>query len=278
MSSSPGFSYRYKHFSLCFTVAFFLGAFTIYIADLSSFSFGNAEKMESRLQYYSDLLENQNKDNQVYANSLELKLLKIKNISREIAANNNLNFEKLESLPIGGDFIQPNLDNQPTHRSLLTRYSSLEQEISQELLFLSAIKKLENVDFEQIISGFPIESGHISSPFGIRLDPINHEWSDHNGLDIAAPTGTKIHSTAAGIVTYAGEQGAFGNLIEVQHTNGFITRYAHCDQILVSLNDHVTKNQLIATVGSTGRSLGSHLHYEVLLSGQALDPDYFVHR
>lgn len=272
-------SFQYKQLSLCFTVAFILGGLTFFISGIIEPANKKMElALESRLEVYSRILENQNTESLKYASKLESELLKVKQLSRELALLHNVDIDNLDSLPVGGIVSIIKEDFKPSHNSTLGRYSSLEHEIKQELLFLKAMKHIENIDYDHIISGFPVEKGFISSPFGIRLDPINKEWSDHNGLDIAAPIGTKIFTTADGVVTSAGSNGSFGNMVEILHKNGFITRYAHCDELFVKKGQQLFKNEIIATVGNTGRSLGPHLHYEILLAGDVLDPAYFINR
>ena len=98
----------------------------------------------------------------------------------------------------------------------------------------------------------------------------------HRGVDFPGFVGEPILAIASGVVTYAGANGGYGNLVELEHANGYRTRYAHNDKILVALGAVVTKGQQIATLGSSGRSTGPHLHFEVRHHGQALDPQYFI--
>lgn len=112
--------------------------------------------------------------------------------------------------------------------------------------------------------------GKISSRYGMRNGRM------HRGLDIAAKTGTAINAADGGKVVYAGYRGAFGNLVEIDHGNGFKTRYAHCSKILVKVGDKVYKGQHIANVGNTGRSTGSHLHFEVLKNGKNYNPSSYL--
>ncbi|MFN0088435.1 MAG: peptidoglycan DD-metalloendopeptidase family protein [Blastocatellia bacterium] len=117
----------------------------------------------------------------------------------------------------------------------------------------------------------PIE-GRISSRFGERRDPINGRPRLHGGIDIAVEHGTPIPAAAAGTVVFAGRRGGYGNLVEIEHADGRVTRYAHADRIFVSPGDSVQAGQSIATVGSTGHSTGPHLHFEVAEDGARVDP------
>ena len=114
--------------------------------------------------------------------------------------------------------------------------------------------------------------GRISSHFGHRVDPIHSHKRMHRGLDIAAPTGTEIRPVRGGEVVFAGERGGFGNTVIIDHGGGWKSLYAHCDTIDVRAGQKVSAEQVIAGVGSTGRSTGPHLHLEIHHNGEAVDP------
>ena len=120
----------------------------------------------------------------------------------------------------------------------------------------------------------PVEGQHTSG-YGMRMHPIDHEERLHSGMDIAAPTGTPIQAAAAGQVVFSGTQAGYGNVVVIQHAEGYATLYAHNTTNLVSVGTTVSQGQPIATVGSTGRSTGSHLHFEVRKDGKRLDPVLF---
>ena len=120
----------------------------------------------------------------------------------------------------------------------------------------------------------PVEGQHTSS-FGLRMHPIEHAERLHSGMDIAAPTGTPIQAAAAGQVVFSGAQAGYGNVVVIQHAEGYATLYAHNMENLVSVGTSVSQGQPIATVGSTGRSTGPHLHFEVRKDGKWLDPVQF---
>jgi murein DD-endopeptidase MepM/ murein hydrolase activator NlpD len=124
--------------------------------------------------------------------------------------------------------------------------------------------------------GRPVQNGYISSGFGVRMDPFTGEEGVHKGVDFAAPAGSDVLAVAAGIVTWAGPREGYGNLVEVNHGKGYSTRYAHNSTILVKVGDEVQRGQAIATVGSTGRSTGPHVHFEVLRGGVQVNPMTFV--
>ncbi|HET7267717.1 MAG TPA: M23 family metallopeptidase [Oleiagrimonas sp.] len=125
-------------------------------------------------------------------------------------------------------------------------------------------------------AGMPVAGGYISSYFGGRVDPINGHRSFHPGLDIAVPAGTPVHSVAEGIVTYAGVRSGYGNVVEIDHGDGYMTRYAHNTKLLVHPGEHVHVGQVIAKSGSTGRSTGPHVHFEVWYKGRVVNPLAYV--
>lgn len=133
-----------------------------------------------------------------------------------------------------------------------------------------------NADFMAIPSRRPMEEARLGSPFGNRVDPFNRRLAFHSGQDFSAPTGSLIHAAAGGRVVVAGRHASYGNRIEIDHGNGLVTRYAHASKLLVKQGDVVLPGQEIAKVGSTGRSTGPHLHFEVLYHGEFVDPQNFL--
>lgn len=125
-------------------------------------------------------------------------------------------------------------------------------------------------------TGKPVLSGYISSYFGERMDPFNGEEAFHKGLDFASDAGTDVLAVGQGVVTWAGPREGYGVLVEVNHGNGYVTRYAHNSRVMVSAGDTVQRGQAIAVVGSTGRSTGPHVHFEVLKEGRQIDPMAFI--
>ena len=113
---------------------------------------------------------------------------------------------------------------------------------------------------------------NVSSPFGARVDPIRHEWGEHQGVDFQAPIGAIILSSASGVVEKVGWEGAYGNSVLINHGEGYATRYAHASEILVTPGMKVGRQMPIAKVGNSGRSTGSHLHFEILKDGKSVNP------
>jgi murein DD-endopeptidase MepM/ murein hydrolase activator NlpD len=122
----------------------------------------------------------------------------------------------------------------------------------------------------------PVQRLNFTSNFGIRSDPFRGTAAMHAGVDIPGPVGTPIYATADGIIDHASRLGGYGNMVEINHGKGIATRYGHLSKILVADGAKVTRGQLIALMGSTGRSTGPHLHYEVRIDGHAVNPIPFL--
>lgn len=122
----------------------------------------------------------------------------------------------------------------------------------------------------------PVDKVVFTSHFGVRSDPFRGTAAMHAGVDIPGAIGTPIYATADGVISHAGRQGGYGNLVQINHGRGLETRYGHLSKILVADNTKVHRGQLIGLMGSTGRSTGSHLHYEVRMDGRAVNPVPFL--
>ena len=165
-----------------------------------------------------------------------------------------------------------------TESGTLQKANVLREGVGKDIRELQSLLAMEG-DASDANSHMPSiwpAKGVISSTFGARQDPVYGGGAFHEGLDIANDTGTTIVATAAGTVTYAAYAGGYGNLIEIDHGNGFITKYGHNSALLVQAGMTVKKGQSIALMGSTGKSTGSHVHYEVRVNGVATDPLLFL--
>ena len=125
-------------------------------------------------------------------------------------------------------------------------------------------------------TGWPVRAGYISSTFGFRKDPFRGRGAFHKGLDFAGVRGSPVLAVAEGVVTFSGKQSGYGNLVEIRHPDGKVTRYGHCDRLLVKEGAAIDRGQTIATLGSTGRSTGPHVHFEVLIGGKQVNPIKYV--
>ncbi|RST31947.1 M23 family metallopeptidase [Sphingomonas ginkgonis] len=159
----------------------------------------------------------------------------------------------------GGPFEAAN----PTFKALFNSWKKLDQ-LQDGVIAIPSEKPIKsNVAF--------------TSGFGVRSDPFQARAAMHPGIDLAGPIGTPIYATADGTVMRAGwNAGGYGNLVEIDHGKGIATRYGHMSAVLVSAGQHISRGQLIGRMGSTGRSTGSHLHYEVRIDGRAVNPIPFM--
>jgi murein DD-endopeptidase MepM/ murein hydrolase activator NlpD len=148
----------------------------------------------------------------------------------------------------------------------------------------SQLTELENVILARELKkeihpeGRPVTNGFISSYFGERSDPFDGRDEFHKGVDFAGALGSRVMAVAAGVVTWAGERSGYGKLVEINHGDGFITRYAHNERTLVSVGQTVKRGEAIALMGSTGHSTGPHVHFEVLRNGRQVDPLSYIGR
>ncbi len=147
---------------------------------------------------------------------------------------------------------------------------------SDKLNLLEAVLNETNAQKQLTPSSRPVHDGWFSSGFGWRIDPFTGRKAFHEGWDFSADAGSPIYSAAGGIVQYSGFHPQYGNMVQVDHGNGLITRYAHAQKRLVRVGDVVMKGSKIAEVGSTGRSTGAHLHFEVLQKGAPQNPSRFL--
>ncbi|HEY8117695.1 MAG TPA: M23 family metallopeptidase [Methylophilaceae bacterium] len=147
---------------------------------------------------------------------------------------------------------------------------------SDRLSVLEAVLLQQSLQKDTLPSSAPVQVGYNSSSYGWRVDPFTGKMAFHEGLDFMAEIGTPIYAAAGGIVTSAEQTPDYGKIIKIDHGSGLETRYAHTSQMLVKAGDRVEKGQLIGRVGSTGRSTGAHLHFEVRLNGAALDPRKYL--
>lgn len=173
---------------------------------------------------------------------------------------------------LGASFEQP--DFVDAIDELVGRIDNREQQL-EILETLLANRKIQDDIF---LAGRPIEKGWMSSHFGHRNDPFTGRVAMHEGVDFAGKLGSNIVAVASGVVTWSGERSGYGQLVEINHGDGFMTRYAHNQKNKVEVGDIVKKGQLIALMGSSGRSTGPHVHFEVYKHGRPVDPAAYIHR
>ncbi len=175
--------------------------------------------------------------------------------------------------PVGGP------DNQHSTSSLVADIESLDNllyEQEQQLTILEELMLNRKLQDRVLPKGRPVTSGWMSSFFGKRTDPFTGKIAYHRGVDFAGKAGSDVIAVAAGVVIWSGDRYGYGQMVEVRHANGYVTRYAHNNQNLVAVGDNVQKGQVIARMGSTGRATGPNLHFEVWHRGKPVNPVKFV--
>lgn len=196
----------------------------------------------------------------------------------DIAGMSEKEFNMLEPPGLGGPLIM-------TKQTSMGMFDFIEtlQDVSQKIEDrsekFSAMESMllnSNVQSQILPEGSPVTGGWASSAFGWRTDPILGKKDFHRGVDFAGRSGSNILSVATGIVIWSGKHYGYGNVIDVSHGNGYVTRYAHNKKNLVVVGDKVEKGQKIALMGSSGRSTGPHLHFEVVHNGKHVNPKKFV--
>jgi murein DD-endopeptidase MepM/ murein hydrolase activator NlpD len=147
-----------------------------------------------------------------------------------------------------------------------------------QLTMLESLTLGHHIENTRYLSGRPMTKGWLSSYFGLRKDPFNGRPSMHKGIDFAGKEDGEIIATGSGVVSWADDRYGYGLLIEINHGDGLKTRYGHNKKLLVNIGDVVVKGQIIARMGSTGRSTGPHVHYKILRNNKQIDPIKFVYR
>jgi len=166
----------------------------------------------------------------------------------------------------------------PDFLNIIDKLTNRIEDREIQLATLEALLVKQKLQNDIFVAGRPVKKGWMSSRFGRRTDPFNGRVAWHEGVDFAGKLNSDIISVAAGVVTWSEERSGYGIMIEVNHGGGFSTRYAHCSENLVQVGDVVKKGQVIAKMGSSGRSTGPHVHFEVYKHGRAVDPASYIHR
>src|SRR5690554_6621599 len=148
----------------------------------------------------------------------------------------------------------------------------------KQLRLLDKVSSRKKLEDELYVQGRPITWGWLSSKYGYRSDPFTGKRRWHGGVDLAGKDGSDIIAVAGGVVTYADERYGYGNLVEIDHGDGLVTRYAHAKTIKMNVGDVVQKGQEVALMGSTGRSTGPHVHFEVIRNGKPENPEKYIQR
>jgi murein DD-endopeptidase MepM/ murein hydrolase activator NlpD len=249
-------------------------------------SSGQISSMQSEIQLQRDLIEqtrfNAQADldalaarlGQIQAHATRLNALGQKLVKIAKIDSGEFNFEETPGVggPEEADATALKLD----FGSQIDEMVSELDEREQQLGVLETVLINSHVQEEVFPDGRPIKLGWVSSYYGTRTNPFSGRLQFHKGMDFASKSGSDVLSVAGGVVTWSGERYGYGNLVEINHGNGFVTRYGHNQDNLVRVGDTVKKGQKIAEMGSTGRSTGPHVHFEVLQNGRQINPLKFV--
>lgn len=251
----------------------------------------------SRLKnaYQVEILETQNRELRDDMSSLETELGTLR---RQVAQN--FDFQKKARIlanldDVGEDVTQvgvggPAADMARTIESLDPATKDRLLGAREDIDKLLRQARMQKSDYETILAHLesanqevhttpslkPVNVGFVSSRFGWRMDPITGRRTMHRGVDFSARLGTAVMATADGVVTYSGTWQTYGNVVEISHGSGFVTRYCHLERRLVQKGQKVTRGDIVGRVGSTGRSTFSHLHYEIEQNGERIDPLRYV--
>lgn len=196
-----------------------------------------------------------------------------------IVASDEFNFDKPAA--VGGpeeDMLPADSFSAPELTEMINQIELQIEDREKQLRLLDKVASRQKLEDELYVQGRPITWGWLSSKYGYRSDPFTGKRTWHAGVDLAGKDGSDIIAVAGGVVTYADERYGYGNLVEIDHGDGLVTRYAHAKTIKVNVGDVVQKGQEVALMGSTGRSTGPHVHFEVIRNGKPENPEKYIQR
>ena len=160
-------------------------------------------------------------------------------------------------------------------------FAKLDNSISSresQLQILQSMLSDKKLKTESMVAGRPVKKGWMSSEYGMRIDPFHGKQQWHAGVDFAGRDGDDVIAVASGVVTWSGDRSGYGKMVEINHSDGYITRYAHNQENIANLGAIVQKGDVIAQMGSSGRSTGPHVHFEVFKNGRIVDPASYIQR
>ena len=244
--------------------------------------------LELDLQAQQREVDNLRFNNELNVNALAVRLAELQAASTRLDALGERlaqmgqlsldEFDFSEPAPMGGS---GELDTLGPSSEIDLRVSivALSDKLRRQATQLDALQSLmvnRQLESDLTPTGWPVRKGWISSRFGERSDPLTGERAMHWGHDFSGVPGTDVLSVASGVVVWSAPRATYGNTVEIDHGNGFITRYAHNKDLAVKAGEQVTAGQLIASLGSTGRVSGPHVHFEVIKDGARVNPSKFV--
>jgi len=272
-------------------LCFFIFVYVVYdLYDIKD-KLADYSELSGKMLGQKDEITNQRKQIQFFAkqiDQLKAKLVTLHKFEKDIRLIANLEQKKSERhslLGVGGSIssdLNTNINLENSHGGLLREMHDQVAQISSASIFLendfcALIKRFKQQ--RNVLASTPAicpTKGWVSSKFGYRISPFTELREFHKGYDIAAPMGTPVVATAAGVIRYKGKKGTLGNMVVLDHGHGMITRYAHLSRFKVKRGKAVKRGDVIALVGNSGRSTGPHLHYEVRLNGVAVNPENYI--
>ncbi len=212
---------------------------------------------------------------------MQAQMLRLNALGKQLVARASLDKDEFDfsSLPaVGGPQDAAGLQpiELPDFLTMLDELNAEMQDREQKFSVLETLLMDKSLHDRVMPSGSPVENGWVSSEYGKRTDPFTGKKEFHKGVDFAGKEGSKVLSVGDGIVSWVGERTGYGNLVEITHGNGYVTRYGHNKRLLVAVGDTVKKGQQIALLGSTGRSTGPHVHFEVVHNDQQVNPSKYI--
>lgn len=212
---------------------------------------------------------------------LQGRMTRLDALGERLVAKAKLNdgeFDFNEDPALGGPQESIDADHKVTLLDAIDQLADQIEDREQQLDMLDVLIANRTTHDDSLVAGLPIKKGWLSSRYGRRTDPFTGKPAWHKGVDFASKRGTQINSVAAGVVVYSGSRYGYGMMVEVNHGNGYITRYAHNESNMVKVGDIVSRGQAVATMGSSGRSTGPHVHFEVLKDGKHQDPLQYLYK
>lgn len=213
---------------------------------------------------------------QMQAQMLRLNALGGRLVSQSDLDKGEFDFDAVPALGGPEDFAHRESVPLADFLSMLDQLETEMEDRDQKLSVLESLLLSRSLSERVMPSGRPVEDGWLSSRYGKRNDPFTGKQDFHNGLDFAGKKGSEVIAVGDGVVSWAGKKSGYGYLIEINHGNGYATRYGHNQSHMVKVGDTVKKGQQIALMGSTGRSTGPHVHFEVLRNGKKVNPSSFI--
>ena len=212
---------------------------------------------------------------------MQAQMLRLDALGERLVGQANLDAAEFDfniAPPVGGprDATQLTATSVPDFLGMLDELDATMADRQYKLAVLEQLLRHRQLHDRVMPSGNAVENGHLSSKFGSRIDPFSGKQEHHKGIDIAGKAGSDVLALGDGVVIWSGKRNGYGNLVEIDHGKGYITRYGHNREPLVQAGDTVRKGQAVALMGSTGRSTGPHVHIEVLRNGKQVNPAKYL--